>query len=128
MDVVFMQVMGLYLDCEYFMKLAVMTVFFQVPKALHQKHHNYCAQIPDSFETQSDEQATRQQYPLSEQLCSENAKIVLNYAAFLATLPAWYAHNNFRNIAYFLNLPDADEFGNRQVNEAIESNFFDFII
>ena len=81
----------LYLDVEYEWTLALMTVFFQVPKALHEKHHNYCNQVP-VFETENDEKTYQMRYPVRKTLCSDKAKMGLSYAAFLTTVPAWLAH------------------------------------
>ena len=42
MDTVFMVGLELYLNFEYAINLAVMKLFFQLPLALHHRHHEYC--------------------------------------------------------------------------------------
>jgi len=61
----------------------LMTIFLKAPMLLHEKHHAMCESVVDLNE---------EPCPIKRHLCSENGKMVANYAAFLTTLPALKAH------------------------------------
>ena len=63
-----------------------MTAFFiQVPSLIHDLHHDVCEGV-DGNEVIIDDTTSSFVVKL---LCTPNAKIVANYATFLATAPAW---------------------------------------
>ena len=86
----------------------MMTLFVQVPKVIHYRHHSYCNQIPITFENEAEEKAYMLKYPLRQKLCTENAKMVLSYLTFAATLPAFKFHSSTDNLMWLMNVPDAD--------------------
>lgn len=51
-------------------------------------------------------------------LCSENAKMAMNYLAFFISLPAWSAQNDYRNVASMLGNLHFDEDANDMVADS----------
>ena len=48
-------------------------------------------------------------------LCTENAKIAINYLAFLVSLPAWSAQNEYKNLAALLGDLNYEETANDMI-------------
>ena len=98
--------------------MAKMTAYFMVPSYLHKKHTEYCASAP-MFATVEESVEYQVSNPLQAIICSPNGKIVGNYLAFFATLPAYLEHDNLRNFMALMLVEDYEELANEQANEAL---------
>ena len=82
-------------------------------------HHELCKDAPTEFKTEDAYYMYQSEAPIQSKLCTENMSIAVNYLAFLVSLPAWSAQNDYRNLAFWLGDNHYNENANQVVEDAL---------
>jgi len=72
---------------------------------MNDKHYEYCADVPEDFTLEDAFDYTA----LQVAVCSENAKIAMNYVETAIALVGYEKLSEFRGLMRFLNVEDAKE-------------------